>query len=125
MFGNAYFGASYFGPTYYGPDGEPTSGGTTKDWRYKKGLTGEQLKELEEFGKAREGIKEPETIPEPAPETITPETQEEIYTDDLSEIKPPVPEITILKQEQFSLQEKLADEEDIGLILAIIESHEN
>ena len=123
MFGNAYFGASYFGPTYFGPDGLETSGGTTKDWRYK--FTKEHLRELEQFGLVRDGVILEEDIPK-VKEVIEVESLEE-YSESLSDLFPieqAFTEITILETESIGLQEKIADEDDIGLILAIIEAHE-
>lgn len=121
MFGNAYFGASYFGPTYFGPEGESTSGGTTKSWRYK--LTEEHLRELERFGMVRDGVLKEEDIPK-AEEILEIPSLEE-YSESLSDIQgieQALSEITII--DTVSLQEKIADEEDIGLILAIIQAHE-
>jgi len=102
---------------------EPTSGGTTKSWRYK--FTKEHLRELEQFGIIRDGVMSPDDIPK-AEEILEVESLE-VYSESLSDLiieeSQQISEITILKTDEFSIQEKIADEEDIGLILAIIETH--
>lgn len=128
MFGNAYFGASYFGPTYFGPDGEPSSGGTTKDWRYK--ITKEHLKELEQFGLVRDGIVLEEDVPkveevlEVSLEEYSLSLSDLSYLDEpgLADITQEIEEITILSEE---VSEPIEDDvdEDIRLILMIIELH--
>lgn len=127
MFGTSYFGASYFGPTYFGPDGV-TSGGTTKDWRYK--FKKEDLKALEQYGLVRDGKLLKEDIPK-VEEVLEIESLEE-YSLSLSElayldapgldgIKQETEEISIFSEEVESIE--LETEDDIGLILAIIELH--
>jgi len=122
MFGNAYFGASYYGDTYWGPPGDTIESGATKKVRQ---LTTEEREGLEAYGKAKLGVEEITKI-------IPPETPESIILTDSQDIveTPPSPVVNLSQEvldSQFeqTLQEKLRDEEDIGLILAIITAHES
>lgn len=120
MFGNGYFGASYYAPSYFGPNSSVTvtGGGKVK----KRKWTEEELKGLEDYGKARLGITDeievaPDTIEAIiAPdEIVTPETYETEtgFADEIN-LSPTLPEISILDNEI---------DEDILLIIAMLEAH--
>jgi len=119
MFGHGYFGATYYGPSYFGP-GVLDEVGAAKKVRTKK-LTQAEIDGLEAYGKARMGIVDEIVTPEVLEKGILPETI------DLPEaIEVPLRELVPVSHDEFTptIQDKIRDEEDIGLILAIISAHE-
>ena len=112
------------------PASTTTSGGTTKKAKYgkkKKKWTEEELKGLEDYGKARLGITDeviPETI-ESIEEKIAPIEQEVsiLETETVDLFESPLVDLTTRIDEVVTLEEKLEDEEEILLLLAIIEAH--
>jgi len=108
MFGNGWFGPGWFAESYFGPVGEKVTGGK---------LTPEEAEGLDLFGRAREGIKDTPEIPEVSilPEGV--EIPEGIDVDLIPE--------RVLVPVSTLLQDKLEGEEDIGLLLAMVEAHEN
>jgi len=109
MFGNGYFGTAYFADTYWGPlQGEDTGtkGGDNK-------LTKREIAGLKAIYEDIEKI----TIP-PIPEIP-------ILSDIQDVVLEPIPEYDDQPSIIPTLQDKLAGEQDIGLILAILTAHEN
>lgn len=127
MFGNRFFGPRYYAPSYFGPEGVDIIGGAVKV--KNKGLTEEQAEGLKALGRALRPEKIVDSkIIEPIDEIsenlpIEIHILKEDYADLSQNEKPsePVEDFTL----EPTLQDKIQYEEDIGLILAIIEIHEN
>jgi len=107
-------------------DTDSTLGGAPK-------YTDEQLKAMDDFGRIQMGLptKEQEESQEISEEIIIPDIPEISILPD-KEITLDLPEselvqLSQVRQESFepTLQEKISEEDDIGLILAIITAHEN
>lgn len=118
MFGNAYFGSAYFGDTYWGP-AEATEDllGGGKDGKLSKAEVA-GLKVI--YDKKIPHDEEIVSILESQESQVMPEVVE-IPHDLVVELGQEVIESQVIP----TIEDKLEFEDDIGLILAIIEAHEN
>lgn len=117
MFGNGYFGPGYFGETYFGPTGERTGGTVIVDDKKKK-WTEEELKGLEDYGKARLGI-----VDEPL-EISTPSHDELVILEGQEELELNLSlDSDLVLDSQFELDS--IETPDIGLIMAIMAAHDS
>ena len=124
MYGNSYFGAVYYAPSYFGPVGDALVGGGAKSVRGKVGvskkLSTEEIEGLEALGKAQTL----EIIDKPSAES---QEIEYILESPDSQVIPEKPLFLEIPEKlvEVDLQGMLETEQDIGLILAILEAHNN